>query len=139
MMSLDTQSELLANIGQAMAQSAPAGWQQVSLRVTGVYSMMETALTITVADGTVDKTRSIVDEGDEACEELRAVMYEPGKGTWYNANFTLDASGKLDADFDYDEPPFEGDADEALLRDDQEKFARDSERLPAWHPARSTG
>ena len=137
-MTLETHPELLTKIGQAMAQSAPAGWQRISLRATGVSSMMETALTVTLDGGAIDRTGSIVDEGDEACEDLRVASYQPGKGTWYTATFTLDRDGRLAADFDYDNPPFDGNADPELLRDDQEDFPRDPEQLPAWHPA-STG
>ncbi len=37
----------------------------------------------------------------------------PGRqGTWYNATFVVSDGGKLDASFDYDNPPYGGMADD---------------------------
>src|SRR5690606_20155259 len=73
-----------------------------------------------------------------------------GKGTWYNATFVVDEERRISADFDYENPPFggvaddddpdsEGDADPELLLEDHRMLPRDPDVLPEWHPARTAG
>jgi hypothetical protein len=137
-MFLDQHPDLLERVGKAMARSAHGDWTSITLAVTVVRSMSQSEMSIESADGGVDESQGLTDEGDLAYEALREAMYQPGKGSWYNARFTLHPDGKLVSEFDYDNPPFEGDADEALLIDDQERFPRDPENLPSWHPSRSS-
>lgn len=137
-MSLDQQSDLLERIGKAMARSAPGDWAKITLDVSVLRSMSQSELSVESSDGRSDQSQTIDDDGDVAYEDLRAAMYQPGTGTWYNARFTLTRDGKLESEFDYDNPPFDGDAEPVLLEYDQEKFPRDPENLPDWHPSRPT-
>lgn len=128
--------EQLAAVGQSLARSAPEGWRELELNISAAGGMTRTIVTATREDGSVDRECELDDDGDDAAAELREAMYQEGKGTWYNARLTIDRSGQLGADFDYDNPPFDGDADRGLLIEDQRLFPRDAEALPAWHPAR---
>ncbi|PSL05185.1 uncharacterized protein DUF600 [Haloactinopolyspora alba] len=80
--------------------------------------------------------------------ELRKSMYEPGKGTWYNATFTVDDTGKITADFDYDNPAarrhgqrqrarHRGGAYNELMLKDHTTYPRDPENLPDGRHART--
>lgn len=126
----------LAAVGQALARSAPSGWQQLELKVSGAGGMTRTIVAATCEDGSVDRECELDDDGEDAAAELREAMYQVGKGTWYNARLTLDRSGQLDAEFDYENPPFDGDADRGLLIEDERLFPRDADSLPDWHPSR---
>jgi hypothetical protein len=128
--------QLLARIGKSMARSAPSGWEEAELKITGAGPMSGTTLLANSADGATDRKIGIDHDGQDAADQLRKEMYQHGKGTWYNASITLTHTGKLTASFDYDTPPFDGDADPDLLLADQQLFPRDPEHLPAWHPAR---
>jgi hypothetical protein len=130
--------ELLTAVGQSLARSAPEDWRQLELTISAAGGMTRTIVTATRADGTVDLECELDDDGDDAATELRESMCQEGKGTWYNARLTLNSSGQLDAEFDYENPPFDGDADRQLLIEDQRLFPRDAEALPAWHPSRAT-
>ncbi|MFC0627893.1 immunity protein YezG family protein [Kribbella deserti] len=99
--------------------------------------MTKTKVVITTAEGTADCTVGLDEAGRTAARQLRKEMHQPAKGTWYNARLELQPSGKLNADFDYDNPPFDGDADADLLLEDQRLFPRDGGHLPGWHPAAS--
>ena len=134
-MSGEAQEQLTA-VGQSLARSGPRGWRELELSISGAGGMTRTIMTATREDGSVDRECELDDDGDDAAAELRGAMYQEGKGTWYNARLTLGSSGQLDADFDYDNPPFDGDADRGLLIEDQRLFPRDAEALPAWHPSR---
>jgi len=129
--------ELLTTLGQALARSAPEGWSELELRISGAGGMTGTVVTATRADGSVDRDCELDDDGDDAAAALRESMYQEGKGTWYNARLTLASGGQLDAEFDYDNPPFDGDADPGLLIEDQRLHPRDAELLPGWHPSRA--
>jgi hypothetical protein len=128
---------ILTAIGRAMARAAAPGWERVEVTITGAGPMSGTTVAVVDGNGVTDRSAGLDDEGQDAADELRRDMYQPGKGTWYNATVTLTNSGKLNAGFDYDNPPFGGDADADLLLEDQRLFPRDPEHLPAWHPARS--
>ena len=137
----------LTQIGQAMLEAAGSEWKTITLDVTAAAAMTKTSLTIEKADGTYDQTTNISTDGAIACDELREAMYQEGKGTWYNATFVVDEGRRISADFDYENPPFggvaddddpdsEGDADPELLLEDHRMFPRDPDVLPEWHPAR---
>ncbi|TCO38146.1 uncharacterized protein DUF600 [Kribbella antiqua] len=128
--------ELLNAVGQSLASSAAEDWPELELRISGTGGMTHTVVIATCADGSLDQECELDDAGnDDAAAELRESMYQDGTGTWYNARLTLKRSGELDADFDYDNPPFDGDADRQLLIEDQRLFPRDAGSLPRWHPS----
>lgn len=143
-MNLETQQSLLNEIGNAMVCSSPDGWRTITLTVSAAGNMMTSALDVELSDGSHDTRAAIDGDGDDALDELREAMYEEGKGTWYNATFVVSEGGKLDASFDYDNPPYSGLADDPtnagsaardLLLYDHELFPRNKANLPAWHPA----
>jgi hypothetical protein len=134
----DAAREMLAEVGRSMARTAPNGWQQVKLRISAAGGMTRTTVTATRADGTPDRKCVLDDDGEDAAIELRAAMYEADRGAWYDAYFTLDSSGELAAEFDYDSRPFDGDAEDDLLVEDHRLFPRSPELLPPWHPSRTT-
>lgn len=129
-------SAIMNKLGAAMVAAAPDGWQRITLMVSAVSSTMDTKLAIDLADGPTDRTRGIDVDAQMLCDDLRETMYTEGSGTWYNATFELTPPGKIEADFDYDNPPFGGDVSADMLEDDQEAYPRDPDQLPAWHPGR---
>lgn len=132
----DQPGTLLEEIGHAMASAASGEWASIRLLVTSVASMSETTLEISLPNGTLDESRSISFSGHDACDRLRRSMYQQGTGTWYNATFLLDRTGKLHADFDYENTPYEEDATSEVLLKDHRMFPRDNTHLPSWHPAK---
>lgn len=136
---MDSESnERLVAVGKALVRAAPTAWTKLELHVTGVGGMTETALDIHQPDNTIDQSGALDSDGREAVHDLRESMFQPGKGTWFNATLTLDQSGKFNAEFDYDNPPFDGVADAELLVEDQQLFPRDPANLPDWHPSASS-
>lgn len=139
---------LLSNVGQAMADAAPEGWETLTLDVTAAANMTDVGLNATMPDGS-EPDFSMRGTGIRTVSALRKAMYEPETGTWYNATFVLNESGEIKAEFDYENPPFggladdddpgsSGDAEPDLLIEDQKMYPRTTEHLPDWHPARSS-
>lgn len=135
---IGTTGELMREIGASLVRTAPDGWLKMELHITSAGGMTQTTVDGHRSDGSIDTSCALDRPGRVAAHEIREAMHQPGKGTWYNARFTLTPDGNLESEFDYDNPPFEGDADEALLIDDQERFPRVPENLPDWHPSRPT-
>ncbi|WP_350277544.1 hypothetical protein [Kribbella sp. HUAS MG21] len=125
-------------VGAAVLKAVPDGWGRAVLTVSAVAATMETRLAVEMLDGSVEGGESIDVDAQLACDDLRDRMYEDGVGTWYNATFVVTPDGGLEAEFDYDNPPFEGGGDADLLENDQEAYPRDAEHLPAWHPSRES-
>lgn len=125
----------LETIGSAMVKVVPEGWAKAVLTVSAVAATMETQLAIEMLDGSVDAGLSIDVEAQMACDDLRDAMYEEDKGTWYNAVFSVTPGGGIEAEFDYDHPPFDGGGTTDLLEDDQRAYPRDAAYLPTWHPS----
>jgi hypothetical protein len=72
-------------------------------------------------------------------DELRRVMYQRGKGTWFSAQWTITNTGgsgeKISASvsFNYDdEPVWRRPAHPGLYALDLEAFPRDEESIPDW-------
>jgi hypothetical protein len=127
---------LLESIGKSMLRAAAGrSWESLVVHASSGGGMTETALGVHLVDGSVDQSGGIDRDGGLDCHELREVMYQEGKGSWYNATFTVDDQKQLDAEFDYDNPPFRGNADDELLTDDQRDYPRSLENLPLWHPS----
>jgi len=128
---------VLEVIGSAMAEAVPEGWGRAVLRVSAVAATMDTQLAVEMLDGSVDGSLGIDVEAQMVCDDLRDGMYVEGSGTWYNAVFVLTPVGGLEAEFDYEAPPFDGGATDDLLEDDQRVYPRDAAHLPSWHPFRA--
>lgn len=130
--------ELLEAIGKGMLRAAPDGsWSSIQLALTGAGGLLVSDLAVTRADGSVNRAVEIDDETEDSCDELRQAMYAEGTGTWYNAQLTVNASGRIESEFDYENPPLNGRADPELLEEDQLEFPRDREHLPFWHPSKT--
>lgn len=127
----------LENLGHVLAAVVDGEWLEIVLEISAAGALTDTALSVVRPDGTEDWSVKPTVEVFDACKELRRSMYQPGNGTWYNATAHLGSDGQFDVDFDYSNPPFEGDAEDAVLLKDQVSFPRDSDHLPDWHPSRT--
>ena len=145
----------LSSVGRAMSMridQAGLDWDRVVLKASAAGPTVGASLTVHHPDGTRSRAWTVPDRDFlERVERLRDRMYEPGRGTWYNATLTLERDAPHrdpEAHYDYDNPPhtaagenleagFPSVVDE--LREDQEKYPRDDEHLPAWHPSRDAG
>lgn len=129
---------LVEAIGKGILRAAPeSGWASMELKLTAAGRMLESGLAVVGEDGALDQAVEIDDDTEDACVALRKAMYQAGVGTWYNARFKVTHEGVLDSEFDYDTPPFPGEEVSDLLVQDQERYPRDQEHLPDWHPSKA--
>jgi hypothetical protein len=133
---------LLRLIFSAIHRKAPRVWRGLELVVLGTGSSTHFTTHATLTDGS-DDSFDLESTTASACSKLRRTMFQPGKGTWYSAHFTINSAGECDVYYDYESIPLDPDFDETLedirdsLIEDQELFPRDQEFLPEWHPCRA--
>lgn len=133
----DPDGDLLQRIGRAMAAAAGASWRSATLSITALSAATSARLMIERQDGSVERSTGLTDDVLLWCDDLRASMYTDGEGAWYNAAITVTADGQIESTFDYDTPPFDGEATEDLLLEDDRAYSRTADRLPEWHPSRA--
>ncbi|SDU77200.1 hypothetical protein [Jiangella alkaliphila] len=140
-----TIDDRLRDIADAARRSAPDGWQRIVVHAEALADEVEIGLTVTLGDGSTTKKVRPESGLGATVGELRREMYDPGRGGWYLADFTVvgvDVTTTFDYDtcpfgglIDDDEPDSEADADPEDLLRDHEMYPRPADRLPAWHPA----
>lgn len=116
----------------AVAGSAAGDWKHVTLYVSGLSTTIDTAGSVTLKAGTVDRSHGIDVDGKLACDDLRDAMYTDGSGTWFNAKIELSRAGELTYEFDYDGEPLDGAFTPDMVADDLDTYPRDPETVPAW-------
>lgn len=134
---MTTPGDQLKKIARGLFAAAPEGWARALVTVSAVASRTRVVPVFELNDGSVNESTRVDSDTLLTFDDLRDLMYREGAGTWYNATFTLTADGQLETDFDYDNPPFDGDFEADLLEDDQDRYPRSQENLPSWHPSRS--
>ncbi|WP_146795215.1 hypothetical protein [Agrococcus baldri] len=122
----------MAAIGEAVGSSLPAGWTGARFVATMTAGVSDFAVWVT-RDGA--ETKALAPRpASKAAKQLRELMYEPGKGTWYTMSMTLQPQGSADTAFDYDsEPDFSpAPIDDAAFASDLQRFPRDADHTPDW-------
>ncbi|MFC4003899.1 hypothetical protein ACFS2C_14445 [Prauserella oleivorans] len=124
-------SSLIQRVCDALAASAPEDWRAIRLTVWASVLTYQFHTTATMADG------STVDVGTpplaETLVELRRLMYQPGRGTWFSAWFLVRRDGEPEAGFNYDrDPAWWPEVPPTLFARDLESFPRAEEHIPGW-------
>ena len=136
-MSLDRNTELLTTIGRSMVASAPAEWKELTLVVSAVHSMMESGLEARAGDGSIIDSETIDDAGEEAVEDLREIMYQPGKGPGTARSSAGMPQANSRRTSTTTTRRWASDATAEMLADDQQRFPRSPDQIPDWHPAKA--
>lgn len=120
-------------IARTIAQSAPPDWTKAHLTYRSVSTMGEPQTVFELSDGS---KKAVVVKGFDlrrAFTALRRTMYQPGKGTWFTARFTLTREGHFSTDFDFDgEPQWQAPVGAEAYARDLEEFPRTPENTPEW-------
>jgi hypothetical protein len=131
-MTPDQRDALVAEIGRALAASVPPGWGQLRAEYRAAGRHVEAEVVVVGVDGV---TRSVPPPPDlvRLLGQLRAGMYQPGRGTWLGGSVEIDSSGGSRTEFAIDVeprwwrvPPPVGFADEVRF------FPREERYVPDW-------
>ncbi|HEY2062943.1 MAG TPA: TNT domain-containing protein [Amycolatopsis sp.] len=138
------QSKLLRAIGRTL-RAVPGGWTRVGaqFRQVGDYSELEVRA-IGDENGPVSVSLPAPPQLTTLFAQLRAAMYQPETGTWFQGTFTLDTEAQFDFDFDADAepvwrlPPHDNGRPTSLpYAMELANFARSPKQLPEWLAAKA--
>ncbi|MEV0678978.1 hypothetical protein AB0I60_20915 [Actinosynnema sp. NPDC050436] len=125
--------ELVAEAANALASAAPAGWSELALSVTATVSAYDFAVSVVDERGADPGTVVLSPVVTDAFQELRGVLYEEGRGTWFSARVVLRRGAAPQVSFNYDEDPqWWPPLHPAAFVRDLEVFPRDAEHVPPW-------
>jgi hypothetical protein len=139
------QNALLRAIGRTLLHSVPGGWTRVGaqFRQVGDYAEVEVRA---VGDegGPVSVSLPAVPRLGVLFSRLRAAMFRPDTGTWFQGTFTLDSASQFDFDFDADReptwrvPPNDGGrASTAAFELELATYPRAPKHVPPWLAAKA--
>jgi hypothetical protein len=122
----------LREVGPGVLASAPDGWVEPRFRLDATAEIFSNKFEATLEDGSV-VALSTPDPPRRKLQELRARMYEQGKGTWFTARYVIVRPGRYSVDFDYDdEPDFGMPIDPLTYLNDLKYFPRDDGHISDW-------
>ncbi len=122
----------LEKVAQLLQHLLPDGAVGIEVSIRSVAPYSQSTLRGYKQDGSFLSLRGNL-AIDDALDELRAVMYKDGSGTWFSAKISVTSSGALDASYNYDdEPEWSRPIEAAWYLVDQERFPRDEDKIPAW-------
>ncbi|MFD0692098.1 immunity protein YezG family protein [Actinomadura fibrosa] len=125
---------LVGRVKDVVLSNAPLGWEEVVLTERFLYRVSEeVVMAKSVSGEVVNFSISHECDLDEIFDELRAMMYERGKGAWFTVEFRLSRSGRFSIDYDFDnEPEWAAPVVPESYVEDLERFPREPENIPAW-------
>jgi hypothetical protein len=121
------QRTVLTHIGRLLRGHAPEGWLRIDVTFRQAGSHIE------IEPRVDDRVMTPPAELGDLFAALRAGMYEPGRGTWLHAHFTLTAAGEFDFEFELDtEPEWYAELAPGVLADELTAFPREPAHIPEW-------
>ncbi|MFB7721501.1 hypothetical protein [Nocardia sp. NPDC056100] len=129
---LAVQAEIQEAITRALVAAASPDWHQLRYEFRATIQIDGDMFESISSDGTATRISApllIM----EKCAELRSVMYQPGRGTWFTVRCVIDHNATWTMDFDYEgEPAFNPQLTPDAFALDLEYFPRDPAHMPQW-------
>ena len=146
MIPLQAQGEIINEMARAIVSAITGDWLYATYTTSQFGGQGMGSFLIHDADGasrlgrdriTLDSYRRPVSLPFDLFDDLRQVMYQEGKGSWFTMVLTVHHNGPVKAEFDYDTEP---DFGEGLLSvtpyytsREQLQFHRDKDHQPDWY------
>lgn len=126
------QQQLVWQIGHALATPLPPGWRQMRVEYRAAGRHVEVDLLVTGQDG-LPRPVQPNPEAAQLLGNLRAGMYQPGRGTWLSAILVYGSATVLSTDFLPDvEPPWRQAPPPIGFQDELRFFPRAEQNIPQW-------
>lgn len=130
-LSPEEQQGILVQIGSRILSEAPEGWKSLTYRVRTVIEHGTSELVVEFGDGST--RRESPPSGMGLVEdELRAGMYQEGKGTWFSFEYVITPPGGFNVTYNYDEDPGITFPTAFGFTNDLVYFPRDEEYMTDW-------
>ncbi|MEU4742639.1 hypothetical protein AB0G02_19550 [Actinosynnema sp. NPDC023658] len=124
--------ELLQHIGGMLLDAAPEGFRRIDVLVRMTVAVQDATLKVYMPDGSTPEV--MPPEGlNAAFQEMRQVLYQPGRGTWFSARCVVNAPVRIDITYNFDhDPRFDPPVPAADFARDLQVFPRDEAFVPDW-------
>ncbi|WP_447004412.1 hypothetical protein ACRAKI_33100 [Saccharothrix isguenensis] len=124
--------ELLQHIGGVLLDAAPDGFRRIDLLVRMTVAAQDATLRVYMPDRSTPQV--VPSEGlITAFQEMRQVLYQPGRGTWFSARCVVNAPVSIDVTYNFDhDPGFDPPVPAADFVRDLQAFPRDEGFIPDW-------
>ncbi|RKT57637.1 hypothetical protein [Saccharothrix australiensis] len=124
--------ELLQRIGGLLLAAVPEDFRRVDLLVRMTVAVQDLALTVYRPDGSTPEV--LPPEGlTAAFREMREVLYQPGRGTWFSCRCVVNAPARIDITYNFDHDPlFAPPVPATDFARDLAAFPRDDAFIPDW-------
>jgi hypothetical protein len=130
-LSLPEQQQILTRIGTKLLAEVPEDWERVTYFIQSVIDHSSAEVVVEFPDGT-SRRESLPAEVFSLTDELRAGMYQEGKGTWFSMRYVISRPGKFNVDFNYDEDPGITFPTSQGFTKDLRYFPREEANIPEW-------
>lgn len=130
-LSLPEQQQILTRIGTKLLAEVPEDWERVTYFIQSVIDHSSAEVVVEFPDGT-SRRESLPAEVFSLTDELRAGMYQEGKGTWFSMRYVISRPGKFNVDFNHDEDPGITFPTSQGFTKDLRYFPREEANIPEW-------
>jgi hypothetical protein len=127
----EEQQNILIQIGGRILDQTPGEWTRIVYTRKSVIEHSTSTLVIEFEDGTSQR-ESVPSGMGMMIDELRAGMYQEGKGTWFSFEYVITPPGKFNVTYNYDEDPAITFPTAFGFTNDLKYFPRDEEYVPDW-------
>ncbi|MGW1677987.1 hypothetical protein [Saccharopolyspora sp. NPDC002376] len=119
-------------VGAQLIGAAPAEWCRLELAAVIAADAVDIRFTVAVQDRSAPNIE-LPPGVDRALVDLRAEMYQRGRGTWLSARITIAPPGEYSASFNFDlEPDYGPEFTDIAIIKDLDAFPRDRAHVPEW-------
>lgn len=125
------QQEILKEVGAKILAEAPEGWERIVYTRSSVIDHASSLIVIEFENGTSVREWPPVSLG-LLFDDLRAGMYQDGKGTWFSLRYVITRPGRFKVDYNYDDEPRIAFPTAWGFTNDLKYFPRDEEYMPDW-------
>ncbi|AOS65686.1 glycohydrolase toxin TNT-related protein [Actinoalloteichus hymeniacidonis] len=130
--SQEDQAVLARDIGMALLQAAPPGWQQIRVEYRAMGSVTDAVGKVINEDGSTASWEPPADCGP-LFERLRQNMYEPEKGTWLSALYVVERPSNYRIDVNVDKKvPWDPPLPPNAFHEELNRYPREDSAIPPW-------
>lgn len=127
----EQREEMVREVAEMLLSRAPAGWRKLELIYRSTVAV-DTYAFLATTTGEPERIPAPM-KVSVRMDELRAAMYEKGRGSWFTACLVLEPPDHYEITYDYDsEPDYVPPLTASAYALDFQHYPRSEENTPDW-------